>query len=428
MEIALENLVEKDLKYCWHPFTQMKGAKIIPIVRGQGVYVWDADGKKYIDAVSSWWVNVHGHSNRYIADKVYQQFLDLEHVIYAGFTHPRAAEVGERLVKLLPSNLEKIFFSDNGSTAVEVALKIALQYWELEEDPRDTFIAFEGSYHGDTFGSMSVSQRSSFTQPFERHLFNTVVIDTPTKDNLEAVKDQLKRHLKENKIAGFVFEPLIQGVRGMAMHSAELLDELLEICREHGVLLIADEVMSGFGRTGKMFACDHLKNDPDLMCMSKGISGGCLAIGVTAASQKIYDRFYSDDRTKSFFHGHSYSANALTCAAVCASLDLFEKEETWSGVNLIGRKHVEFVNRIKSHPGVSEARSLGTVLALELSTDDSTGYFNKAGTNAYDFFLEKGLIMRPIGNILIVAPPYCINDQELDYIYQSIEDYLNYSE
>jgi adenosylmethionine-8-amino-7-oxononanoate aminotransferase len=271
------SLVERDLKVIWHPYTQMKTAlPPIPIVRGEGACLFDEDGKKYIDAVSSWWVNIHGHAHPYIAQKVSEQLTKLEHVIFAGFTHEPAVELAERLLAILPNNQQKAFYSDNGSTAIEVAIKMCLQYWHNKGDQRTKILAFKNAYHGDTFGAMAVSGRSAFTAAFDSLLFEVEFIDLPNKENIENLKSQIS-DLK-SELSCFIFEPLVQGSAGMIMYEAEYLNELMAHCRQEDVLMIADEVFTGFGRTGKNFACDHVVTQPDIMCFSKGLTGGTMAL------------------------------------------------------------------------------------------------------------------------------------------------------
>jgi len=419
------NLKEKDKKYIWHPFDQMKGADIIPIVKGEGVYVYDEDGKKYIDGFSSWWVNVHGHSHPYIAQKIAEQAKQLEHVAFGGFTHPPAIELSERLVNLLPQNIEKVFFSDNGSTANEVALKMAIQYWFNQGEKRNKFIALEGDYHGDTFGSMSLTARGGFNEPFERFMFDVDFIAPPTKENREEVLVKFEGLLKTNDVAAFIFEPIVQGAGGMLMHSPEILSEMIDLCNQYGVLAIADEVFTGFGRTGQLFASDYFDNKPDIMCLSKGITGGFMALGITAVADKVYQAFYSDNKKDTFLHGHSYTGNPLACAAANASLDLFEQEKTMSKVENITKKMTAFVQEITGMKNIRAARSFGAIAAIEIETSGESSYFNDAGKVAYQWFLEKGIILRPLGNVIVLVPPYCISENDLDLVFEEIKNYFN---
>lgn len=410
----------------WHPFTQMQNCKIpICIVKGKGAYLYDVNGKKYIDAISSWWVNLHGHSHPYIAQKVSEQLLKLEHVIFADFTHPSALDLAERLLKILPSNQSKIFYSDDGSTAVEVAIKMTLQYWHNKGINKDKIIAFKNAYHGDTFGAMSVSGRSGFSKPFNNKLFDVIFIDTPLAGCEATSKDQLLQVLKQNDIAAFIFEPLIQGAGGMRIYSSEILDELLQICHQKNIITIADEVMTGFGRTGKYFASDYIINKPDILCMAKGLTGGTMAMGATSCKQEIYNAFLSDNLFKTFFHGHSYTANPLACTAAAASLDLLESKECLSSIKRIEKNHKAFYNQIKKNKNVKDCRTLGTIIALELKTENETSYFNKEKEKYYTFFLQQGILIRPLGNVIYILPPYCINDDDLTYCYNTILEALN---
>ncbi|TKB95939.1 adenosylmethionine--8-amino-7-oxononanoate transaminase [Pedobacter cryophilus] len=415
----MNDLVNRDLDTIWHPYTQMKtAAKPIPIIKGEGVYLFTEDGKKLIDAVSSWWVNIHGHSHPYIADKVFEQLKQLEHVIFAGFTHPQAVQLAENLLSIIPKNQAKIFYSDNGSTAVEVAIKMCLQYWSNKGTQRQKILAFKNAYHGDTFGAMAVSGRSAFTAPFDALLFDVEFIDLPNKENLSTLKSKISQ--LKSELACFIFEPLVQGAGGMLMYAAADLDELILHCKQENVLTIADEVMTGFGRTGKIFASDYLENKADLMCFSKGLTGGTMPLGITSCKQEIYDAFLSDDKLKTLFHGHSFTANPVACAAANASFDLLMQAETQQNIQRVETKHHQFKQQIEKHPKLKEVRQCGTILALEWNTE-GTSYFNNIRDILYQFFLEKGIILRPLGNILYIMPPYCISNTDLDYIYEQIK-------
>ena len=417
------SLVEKDLKYIWHPFNH-KGTEIVPIVRAEGAYVYGEDGKKYIDGFSSWWVNMHGHCHPYIAKKIAEQALELEHVAFGGFTHPQAVKLAERLVNLLPEKIEKIFFSDNGSTANEVALKMAIQFWFNQGEQRNKFITFTNDYHGDTFGSMSLTARGGFNEPFERFLFDVEFINTPNNENREEVLHRFEDLLKSDDVAAFIFEPIVQGAAGMLIHSPEILSEMLALCEKHNVLTIADEVLTGFYRTGKFFSSDYLEFKPDIICLSKGITGGFMTMGATAVAEKVFLAFDSENKKHTFLHGHSYTGNALACAAANASLDLFEKEETTKKIGRIVKQQSTFINSIKNHPKIRETRNFGTIAAIELETEGESNYFNSKGNDAYKWFMNKGIIIRPLGNVLIMIPPYCISEEDLNYIYKEIRNYL----
>lgn len=419
------SLAERDKKVIWHPYTQMKNPlPHIPIVRGEGVYVFDESGKKYIDAVSSWWVNIHGHAHPHIAAKVAEQLKTLEHVIFAGFTHEPAVQLAERLLPLLPGKQEKVFYTDNGSTAVEVALKMCLQYWvNTTKQPRTKILAFKDAYHGDTFGAMSVSGRSIFTDPFASLLFDVEFIDLPNAKNIEQIKSRIS--YLSNEVACFIFEPMVLGTAGMVMYGAGHLDELIASCQKHGILTIADEVMTGFGRTGSLFSCEALQNSPDIFCLSKGLTGGTMPMGVTTCNAKIFEAFMSEDKLKTLYHGHSYTANPVACAASLASLDILLSAETMPNIQRVAKKHGAFAAQIKDHPKLKAVRQTGTILAMEWETGDDTSYLSGLRNQLYNYFLERGIILRPLGNILYILPPYVISDEDLDYIYQTILEALN---
>ncbi len=419
------SLQEKDRQYIWHPFTQMKNAQnILPIVKAEGFYLFTEDGRKIMDAVSSWWTNLHGHSHPYLAKAVTEQFNTLEHVIFAGFTHPKAIELAERILGKLPY-LDKVFFSDNGSTAVEVALKMAFQYWHNQNQAKTKIIAFKDAYHGDTFGAMSVGGRNGFNQPFDSFLFDVEFIDVPTKGREEKTLLQLKNLVEKKDVAAFIFEPLVQGSAGMVMYAPEILEKLVKLCKKNQVLTIADEVMTGFGRTGKWFATDYINTKPDLVCLSKGLTGGAMSLGLTVCTQEIYNAFLSNDHSKTFFHGHSFTGNPLACAAACASLDLMEKPTAWKQIEMIVKSHQVFKSKIASNPKLKEVRQTGTILALEFKTEENSSYFNHLRDRLYQFFLDKNILLRPLGNVLYILPPYCIKEVELMVIYQAIEGYLD---
>ncbi|MFY7815110.1 MAG: adenosylmethionine--8-amino-7-oxononanoate transaminase, partial [Chryseobacterium taeanense] len=353
------NLSKRDKAVNWHPYTQMKTANdIIPIVRGKGIYLFDDEGKQYIDAVSSWWVTLHGHAHPYIAKRVSDQLHTLEQVIFAGFTHEPAVQLSENLLSLLPENQKKIFYSDNGSTAIEVALKMCIQYAYNQKHKKTKILAFKNAYHGDTFGAMSVSGRSVWTQPFGEMLFEVVFIDVPTAENLDDLTTFIESISHET--ACFIYEPLVQGAAGMLMHKAEDLSELMKVCRKQKILMIQDEVFTGFGRTGKLFAADHLSEKPDIMCFSKGLTGGTMPMGITSCSQEIFDEFLSDDQYKTLFHGHSFTANPLACTAALASMELLLQPETLENIELIVEKHSAFSEILSRHSKVENVRQTGT--------------------------------------------------------------------
>jgi len=414
-------LLEKDKKYVWHPFTQVKTSlPPLPIVKGDGIWLIAEDGKKYMDVNSSWWTCIHGHSNRYIADKVYEQFLQLEHVIFAGVTHPKAVEVAERIINILPAHFHKVFFSDNGSTSVEVALKMVYQYWYNSEKTKKKFLALEGAYHGDTFGAMSVGQRGYFNEPFEHLFFDVDFLPFPTDENKSEILKKAETLFRSNDFAGFIFEPIVQGAAGMRIYSAEILDELISLAKKYNVLTIADEVMTGFYRTGTCFAINQIKQQVDIICLSKGLTGGVLPLGLTVATQKIFDAFLADETTKALLHGHSFTGNPLACAAACASLDLLEKKDVLESIKLIAESHQRFLTNQKSNPNFSSVQSSGTILSINLKVAENPTYFSSIRDKAYAYFLERGFLIRPCGNVVFVNPPYCIKQSELNEIYEVI--------
>ena len=419
----MSNLSERDRRVIWHPYTQAQlSSPPIAIVRGEGVYLQDDKGKKYIDAVSSWWVNIHGHSHPYIADKVAEQLNKLEHAIFAGFTHEPAVLLAERLLKILPANQSRIFYSDNGSTAVEVAVKMALQYWSNTGRARKKIIALQHAYHGDTFGAMSVSARSSFTGPFSELLFDVIHIPFPAKKSAHLTINALKQVIAENKneIAAFICEPLVLGAGGMLMYDEATLQSLISICKSNDIITIADEVMTGFGRTGKLFASQYIRAEPDIICMSKGITGGTMPLGATSCTEKIYEAFLSADRTKTFFHGHSYTANPVACAAALASLDLLLEETCQASRQRISESHRQFIDASENVSAFGNMRSRGTILAFDFVSPAGTSYFNPLRDRLYDHFIERGVLLRPLGNTLYILPPYCITNDELDIVYDAI--------
>jgi adenosylmethionine-8-amino-7-oxononanoate aminotransferase len=352
--------------------------------------------------------------------------------------------LAEKIMKLLPGNFSKAFYSDDGSTAVEVALKMALQYWHNEGKKKTKIIAFKDGYHGDTFGAMSASGRGVFTQPFVSLLFEVIHIEPPLpgsgKKSIEQLKSSISSH--RSSIAGFIFEPLVLGAGGMMMYDPEPLDEMIAICRKHHILTIADEVMTGFGRTGKLFACEYLKDKPDIICLSKGLTGGFLPLGLTVCTEDIFRAFHSDDRSKTFFHGHSYTANPLACAAALASLDLAARKDFMKSIKRIQSRHLSFKKKLERFTLVKNARVKGTILAFEFQTPNSSAqsngvrksadkletssYLHPSRNRIYDFFMERRILIRPLGNTIYLMPPYCIKDKELDMIYESITEFTSY--
>jgi len=422
----MDNLSDLDRKNIWHPFTSLEpGEEPILIEKGDGIYLYSSNGRKIIDAVSSWWVNLHGHGHPAIAKAVATQAQTLEHVIFAGFTHEPAIRLSKNLLTILPQNQVKIFYSDNGSTAVEVALKMAIQFWFNQGvTNKKKVIALRGAYHGDTFGSMSVGERGAFNAPFSPYLFDVAYIDFPTAFNKDVVIAQFKDLLSTEDVGAFIYEPLVQAAAGMRMYAAEFLNTLILQAKKHDVVCIADEVFTGFGRTGKMFASNYLTNDPDIIAVSKGITGGTMALGVTSCCEKIASAFRSSKSEKTFFHGHSYTANPIACAAANASFELLMQENCQHQIRMIEQQHLAFKQKIEGLKNVEDVRCLGTILAIELKTSEETSYFNEVRKKILGYFLSKNILLRPLGNVIYIVPPYVIQEHELKQIYSCIENFL----
>jgi len=413
-----KGLVARDAEYLWHPYTQHKTASPpIGIVRGEGALLWDENGKQYIDAIASWWVNPYGHSNRYIADAIYKQLTSLEHVLFGGFTHEPVVVLAEKLMELLPSSQKKLFFSDNGSTAVEIAIKVALQYYYNKGEKRIKVIAFENAFHGDTFAAMAASGISFFTEAFRGSLIQVDRIPVPVEGRGEESLKALKALAETGEYAAFIFEPLVQGAAGMIMYPPEALDKLLGVCKSRGIFTIADEVMTGFGKTGKTFACDYLSLQPDMMCLSKALTAGTIPMAITTFTWELFDGFYDDDVNKALFHGHTFTANPTGCAAALAGLDLLQSAEMQENIIRIHNRHLAFQEKIKGHPKVQTTRVLGVILALEIKREGNEDYYGGFRNRLYDFFIKNGIILRPVGNIVYILPPYIISDEQLKAIY-----------
>ena len=426
----------RDLRL-WHPFTQ-EGAEPPPPIVGnaKGVYFETQDGRKILDAISSWWVNLHGHSHPAIAEAVARQAARLEHVLFAGFSHEPAEELAARLGKIMPSPLRHVFFSDDGSTAVEVALKLAVQYWANCGRPQKRkIVALEHAYHGDTAGAMSVSDDSPFTAPFESMRFPVLRTDSAycahcpvglarATCHIECL-DKLAKLLAEqaDEIAAVIVEPLLQGAGGMIVHPEEFLAGVRRLTAAHDVLLIADEVLTGFGRTGRMFACERAGVVPDLMCVAKGLTGGFLPLAATFTTDRVHDAFTGGDRSRTFFHGHSYTANPIACAAANASLQIFENEPVFERIAAIENAHAARLPAFASDPRVADARRIGTVAAIELAVPDA-GYLSSLRPRLYAYYLSRGVLLRPLGNVVYILPPYVITPNELNFVYDVIRDSL----
>jgi len=423
--------------HLWHPFTQ-EGADPAPlrIRRAEGVYLETDDGGQILDAISSWWVNLHGHAHPAIAAAIAEQAKRLEHVLFAGFSHEPAEELAWRLGKIVPPALQHIFFSDDGSTAVEVALKMAVQFWRnIGRPEKCRIVALEHAYHGDTVGAMSVSDDSAFTDAFgalrlpilrahSAYCARCPVGRERATCHIECL-ESLERLLNERgqEIAAVIVEPLLQGAGGMIVHPEEFLSGIRRLTGEHEVLLIADEVLTGFGRTGRMFACDRAGVVPDLLCVAKGLTGGFLPLAATLATDRVYDAFAGPDRSRTFFHGHSYSANPIACAAANANLKIFETEPVFERIAAIEKTHAARLAGFAKHPAVRDVRQIGTVAAIELDVPDA-GYLSSLRPLLYNFYLNRGVLLRPLGNVIYLLPPYVITSSQLNFAYEVIQDSL----
>ena len=417
------SLQERDKKHIWHPLTQHKTAKPpIGIIKAKGAVLWDENGNEYIDGIASWYTAMYGHCNEKITSKVAQQMLQLDQVVFTGFTHEPAVELSEKLMKILPKNQQKIFFNDNGSTAVEAGIKMALQYYFNKGEKRNLLLSFEDGFHGDTFGAMSVSGLSVYNGPFEDILLKVLRIPVPNKNNLSHVLALLQSIISANNCAAFVYEPLVQGAAGMKFHDAEGLEAILNLCKQHEILCIADEVMTGFGKTGRLFASDYLEVKPDIICLSKALTAGMMAMSITSCTQDVFDAFLSDGIEKSFLHAHTYSANPLACAAAIAGIDVLTSEEIQVRIQRIGEQHKSFSEKIRNHPKVQSVRHLGVIFALDLKVEIER--YGKLRDQLFDHYMEHGVFLRPLGNTIYILPPYVITSKQLDKIYKAIESSL----
>jgi adenosylmethionine-8-amino-7-oxononanoate aminotransferase len=409
----------------WHPFTQHAlQSEMVKVERGEGAYLFTADGRRIIDAISSWWVVTHGHCHPHIVRAIQQQAEQLNQIIFAGHTHEPAEAVAAELLKLAPRGLDYVFFSDSGSTSVEVALKMALGYWHNIGNPRTRIVVMQHSYHGDTIGAMSVGARGVFNAAYGPLLFDVTTVPFPHLGQEQATLDALEAAVRNEQPAAFIVEPLILGAGGMLMYPAWVLKEMKRICEASGVWFIADEVMTGWGRTGTLFACEQADVSPDIACYSKGLTGGSLPLAVTLCRPEIFEAHFSHDRSRTFFHSSSYTANPVACAAAKANLDLWQNDSVRARVATVAAMQERSLAPFRADDRFRNVRRTGTITALELEVRDS-GYLAGIGPKLLAFFGARNLLLRPLGNTIYVMPPYCIAQSDLDEIYAAIADAAN---
>jgi adenosylmethionine---8-amino-7-oxononanoate aminotransferase len=409
----------------WHPFTQHGvQPEAIPIARAEGAWLETVDGRRIFDAISSWWVVTHGHRHPHIVQAIRDQVDRLDQVIFAGFTHDPAEKLARQLIAMTPPGLEYVFFSDSGSTAVEVALKMALGFWRNRGERRSRILALEGAYHGDTIGGMSVGERGVFNAPYAPLLFDVERIPFPVASREQTTLDAITTACRNAAVAALIVEPLILGAGGMLIYPAWVLAEMKRICEVHSVLLIADEVMTGWGRTGTRFACEQADVTPDIACYSKGLTGGSLPLAVTLCRADIFDAHYSTDRSKTFFHSSSYTANPIACAAACANLEIWQNEPVMERIAAIVHAQTQGLDRFREDSRFRNVRQIGTIAALDIATDDA-GYLAGIGPRIYSDFLNRGLLVRPLGNTIYLMPPYCSTPHELDCVFNAISEVVD---
>ncbi len=418
------NLSNRDQKHIWHPLTQHKiHPQMLGISSAKGAIIRDETGKEYIDAISSWYTCVYGHCNPHILNAVADQMQVLDQVVFSGFTHEPAVALSEALMSILPENQDKLFFSDNGSTATEIGIKMALQYHFNRGEKRKILLAFEEGFHGDTFGAMSVSGLSVYNGPFEELFLKVQRIPVPTKENIQDITTFLEALLKEKSVAGFIYEPLVQGAAGMKVHDNEGLNTILQILKANNVVTIADEVMTGFGKTGTHFASDQLTEKPDIICLSKALTAGLMPMAVTSCTAAIFDAFYSDSIEKGFFHGHTYTANPLACTAALAGIHLLKSDEMQQNIQRIIRSHQEFDLKLRENPMVKNARQIGVIYAFEI--DLEMDRYGDLRDQLFKQFMDKGVFLRPLGNTIYILPPYVTTEEQLQKVYETVLEVIS---
>lgn len=406
----------------WHPFTQHGLREPIPLVtRGEGAILWTNDGRRIIDGISSWWVTTHGHSHPRIAHAIAEQAGKLDQVIFAGWTHEPVETLARGLVELMPRPLDHVFFSDSGSTSVEVALKMALGYWLNRDEPRHRIVVMEHSYHGDTIGAMSIGARGVFNRAYAPLLFDVEQLPFPHEGAEQATLDRLEAICRNDAPAALIVEPLILGAGGMLTYPPRVLAEMRAICARHAVLFIADEVMTGWGRTGTLLACQQADVVPDIVCLSKGLTGGAIPLAVTMATPAIFEAHYSQDRSRMLYHSSSYTANPIACAAANANLAIWREEPVLGRIAELADRQSRHLEKLKSLPGVAQARQIGTITAVDIEVAD-TGYLSAIAPQLLADFRQAGLLLRPLGNTVYVMPPYCIGETYLSTLYEGIAE------
>ncbi len=419
---AKPNLIERDRQSIWHPFTQAGMYQEPLLVRAaKGTKLILDDGRDLIDGISSWWCNIHGHGHPALVEAASRQFSTLDHVLFAGCTHEPAITLAEGILAALPKGFSKVFFSDNGSTAVEAAIKLAVQYWSNQGERRNKIIALTDSYHGDTFGAMAAGARGIFSAPFDTMLFEVERVST--QGNADDIR-RFEQLCAEKRVAAFIFEPSVQGAGGMIMYDNAVLDQYREICRKHEVLAIADEVMTGFGRTGPLFASSTLTIPPDIICLSKALTSGSLPLALTVCSERVAEAFVSPDHSRTFFHGHTYTANPIACAVANASLALTLSDECSGARMKIEAAHRRCAERLQSHSAIENTRVRGTILAFDVRAGDQTGYISTISRTAGAYFRARGVLLRPLGNVVYFMPPYCVTDSELNQAHTLLEEFV----
>jgi adenosylmethionine---8-amino-7-oxononanoate aminotransferase len=415
----------KPMSPVWHPFTQHAVQPEATLISsGEGAWLETADGRRIFDAISSWWVVTHGHRHPRIVHAIKDQVDRLDQVIFAGFTHEPAEQLARHLIAITPPELEYVFFSDSGSTSVEVALKMALGFWRHRGEARSRILALEGAYHGDTIGGMSVGERGIFNAPYDALLFDVERLPFPSADREQATLEALNKACRNGGVAALIVEPLILGAGGMLIYPPWVLGEMKRICQTHGVLFIADEVMTGWGRTGTLFACEQAGVTPDIGCYSKGLTGGSLPLAVTLCRADIFDAHYSTDRTRTFFHSSSYTANPIACAAALANLEIWQTEPVMERIARVTAVHTERLERFREDRRFANVRQIGTIAALDIVASDA-GYMANIGPYLYQSFHDHGLLVRPLGNTIYIMPPYCSGESELDLVYQAIGEIVD---